>query len=173
MDHIDRSALLVLHEYNSYATELLLQTAAKMDDAAFTAQSSPSHGSVQQLLMHILAVEASFLARCTGEKPLLQIFTADALGLDEIIVELDEVAGLRRHYLQTVTDPELDEVIEITLGGKPLNLTRWQMLAQSLISSIHHRGELSIVMTGLGHPLPTLDPILQFVKESGQEWPFK
>jgi uncharacterized damage-inducible protein DinB len=173
MDHMDCSTLLVLHKYNCYANTLLLQTAAKMDDAAFTAQASPSHGSVQQLLMHILAVEASFLARCTGEKSLLQIFTADALDLDEIIRELNEVALLRRQYLESVSQQELDEVIEITLGGKPLNLTRWQMLAQSLISSIHHRGELSIVMTGLGHPLPTLDPILQFVRESGQEWPFK
>jgi uncharacterized damage-inducible protein DinB len=173
MDHMDRSALLVMHEYNSYANELLLQTAAKMDDTAFTSQSSPSHGSVQQLLMHILAVEASFLARCTREKPQLQIFTADTLDLKEIIRDLDEVAMLRKRYLQTVPSAELGEVIEISMGGKPLKLARWQMLAQSLISSVHHRGELSIVMTGLGYPLPTLDPILQFVKESGQEWPFK
>jgi uncharacterized damage-inducible protein DinB len=80
---------------------------------------------------------------------------------------------LRKRYLQTVPSAELEEVIEISMGGKPLKLARWQMLAQSLISSVHHRGELSIVMTGLGYPLPTLDPILQFVKESGQEWPFK
>jgi len=28
------------------------------------------------------------------------------------------------------------------------------------------------VMTGLGHPLPTLDPIIEFINESGQHWPW-
>jgi uncharacterized damage-inducible protein DinB len=45
------------------------------------------------------------------------------------------------------------------------------LMLQSLIHSVHHRGELSIVMTGLGHPLPTLDIILHFARESGQPWP--
>jgi len=58
----------------------------------------------------------------------------------------------------------------LAIRNHPLTLPRWQMLAQSLLQSIHHRGELSIVMTQLGYPLPTLDPIIQFIKESGQVW---
>ena len=68
---------------------------------------------------------------------------------------------MRKEYLEIVNENELYEVIATQIRQQPLQLTRWQMLAQSLIHSIHHRGELSIVMTGLGYPLPTLDPILQ------------
>nr|MBP9041735.1 hypothetical protein [Anaerolineaceae bacterium] len=60
--------------------------------------------------------------------------------------------------------------ITVQIGAGRFTLPRWQLLAQSLIHSIHHRGELSIVMTELGYPLPTLDPILKYVNDSGQVW---
>jgi uncharacterized damage-inducible protein DinB len=71
-----------------------------------------------------------------------------------------------------VTEEEIQERVKMKIGSGMVELPRCQFLAQSLLASIHHRGELSIVMTGLGYPLPTLDPIIQFVQESGQEWPF-
>jgi uncharacterized damage-inducible protein DinB len=45
------------------------------------------------------------------------------------------------------------------------------LLAQAFVHSTHHRGELSIVLSHLGHPLPTLDIIIPFVTWSGQKWP--
>lgn len=172
MDEMNRSSLLVLHGYNSYANGLVLKTAAALDESAFTSQSSPSHGSVQHLLMHMLAVEASFLAKCIGKQPSGRVFQTETMTLAEITDGFAEVADARGAYLKVVSENELAEVITILIGGKPLRLARWQLLTQSLLSSAHHRGELSIVMTNLGQTLPTLDPILQYVKESGQEWPF-
>jgi uncharacterized damage-inducible protein DinB len=59
------------------------------------------------------------------------------------------------------------------MGGQTLRLPVWQLLIQGFLSSTHHRGELSIVLTQLGHPLPTLDIIIHFVEQSGQTWPWK
>ena len=53
--------------------------------------------------------------------------------------------------------------------SEPMN--RDGLLALYIYNSIHRRGELSIVLSGLGHPLPTLDIILHFFAQSGQEWP--
>ena len=173
METINRSALLVLHHYNEYANDLLLKTAADLDEAALTTQSSPSHGSVLALLTHMLTVEFYFLARSEG-KPINPKDAPDkTLNLAEISTAFSQIAEERQKYLNWVTDERLAEIIDIPIGGNPFRLPRWQLLAQSLVHSAHHRGELSIVMTGLGHPLPTLDPILQFVKESGQQWPEK
>ena len=47
MDSMNKSSLLVLHNYNSHANALVLETAAKLDEQSFTKPSSPSHGSVQ------------------------------------------------------------------------------------------------------------------------------
>jgi uncharacterized damage-inducible protein DinB len=172
MDGMNRASLLVLHGYDAYANDLVLERAQELREVDFLSNSSPSHGSVQHLLMHILAVEASFLAKCKGEAQHGKVFETEEMTLAEITDGFANVAEARGAYLSTVAEDELTEVVTIKIGGKPLRLARWQLLAQSLLSSVHHRGELSIVMTALGQPLPTLDPILQFVSESGQVWPF-
>jgi uncharacterized damage-inducible protein DinB len=171
MDNMNKSALLVLHEYNDHANNLVLDTAAKLDESAFTTASSPSHGSVQGLLTHMLTTEFFFLARCEG-KPIQPKPASSALSLEEIRVTFAQVAAERRRYLDWITDDLLAQEITIPIGGHDIRLARWQFLLQSLVHSTHHRGELSIVMTGLGAPLPTLDIIIPFVNTSGQQWPW-
>lgn len=172
MEKIDCSALIVMHNYNDYANALVLDTAAKMSESELTRDSSPSQGSVKALLLHIALCEYGFILRCLGV-PLDSIKddfeTLDLAGIRDLFAR---VATMRKEYLEIVNENELYETIATQIRQQPLQLSRWQMLAQSLIHSIHHRGELSIVMTGLGYPLPTLDPILQFIRESGQEWPW-
>lgn len=172
MENLNKPALFVLHNYNNYANQLVLQTAAEMDTAAFTAQSSPSHGSVQALLTHMLTTEFYFLARSEGKAISPKGAPDKALGLEEITVAFSQIADERAKYLNWVTEEKLTEVIEIPIGEQHFKLARWQLLTQSLLHTAHHRGELSIVMTGLGHPLPTLDPIIEFINESGQLWPW-
>ncbi len=69
-------------------------------------------------------------------------------------------------------DADLDRQVQVTLRGRPFQFPMWQLLSQAFVHSTHHRGELSIVLTELGHPLPTLDIIVHFAKESGQAWPW-
>jgi uncharacterized damage-inducible protein DinB len=168
---MDKSALLVLHNYNDHANQLVLDTAVRLDESAFTIASSPSHGSVQGLLTHVLTTEFFFLARCEG-KPVQPKPPAAALSLQELRVSFAQVAAERRRYLDWITGELLAQEIAIPIGGHEIKLARWQFLLQSLVHSAHHRGELSIVMTGLGAPLPTLDIIIPFVNASGQQWPW-
>ncbi|MFN8455860.1 MAG: hypothetical protein U0401_14540 [Anaerolineae bacterium] len=42
-----------------------------------------------------------------------------------------------------------------------------------MLHSAQHRGELSILLSELGHPLLIDDIIVRFTEESGQSWPFK
>jgi len=171
MEPMNRSALLSLHVYNDYANALVLDTAAKMTEEELTRNSSPSHRSVKALLLHIALCEYGFILRCNST-PLESINKDfEAFSLAEIRNLYARVTALRKDYLDSADDIALNEIVPIKIAGQPLNLARWQMLSQSLIHSVHHRGELSIVMTGLGYPLPTLDPLLQYIRESGQSWP--
>jgi uncharacterized damage-inducible protein DinB len=171
MNRIDRSGLLVLHEYCSYANDLVLDVAGKLSAEELTRPSSPSHGNVQALLLHMLGCEYFFLTLCQGPAP-----ADDAGGTLPLVAEMRTTWNLivqqRRAYLETVAEADLNEVISFPVRDHVYNLPRWQYLVQSLLHSAHHRGELSIVLTGLGYPLPTLDILIPFIKSSGQEWPW-
>jgi uncharacterized damage-inducible protein DinB len=170
MEKIDRSGLLALHHYDDYANQLLLDTAAKMTSEELARKSSPSNDSVRGLILHFIVCEYSFILRCNGS-PLESITEDfDNFTFDQIRDFFARVSALRREYLDSASEESLNEPVQLTIRNQHLVLPRWQMLTQALLQSIHHRGELSIVMTQLGYPLPTLDPIIQFIKESGQEW---
>jgi uncharacterized damage-inducible protein DinB len=164
---MDKKGLLELSGYNEYANDLLFGVAKKLTSDELTRPSSPSHGSVLGLLRHVFDVEAFFLFVCQG-RPLAP-GKDGTLSFEQFLQEWAGLAKGRMDYLNAVSEADLDGKVEPF--GPGLAYTRSQLLVQSLVHSIHHRGELSIVMTGLGHPLPTLDIILHFTKQNGQEWP--
>lgn len=168
MENLDRSGLISLHLYNVYANNLVLDVAAGMTVDELSRQASPSHGSIINLLQHMLGCEYYFLLLCMGTKP--EESDEEKPDLIRLREYFEILADRRARYLSAVAEYELTTEISVTAGKGEYTLPRWQLIAQSLIHSTHHRGELSIVMTGLGHPLPTLDPILMYLKESGQSW---
>jgi uncharacterized damage-inducible protein DinB len=166
-----REALLVLHEYKTYANHLVLAAAAQLGAEDLDRAASPSHGSVRALLLHMLGCEAFFLSLCQGTS--LDAPPPDGAppALNQIEVWWDDLARQRAAYLESVTDAALKDAVPVPLGAQTYTLERWQLITQSLLHSGHHRGELSIVMTALGVPLPTLDVIIPFIQNSGQVWP--
>ncbi len=170
METMNRSSLYLLHEYNVYANNLVLEIAAKMTGEELTRSSSPSHGSVMNLLQHMFGCEYFFAMECmncAAEPSEERLCSKSIIELKECFSVLNATRG---QYLEVVNQYELEEAISVNLGRNVVALPRWQFMAQSLIHSMHHRGELSIVMTGLGYPLPTLDPILKYIHDSGQAW---
>ena len=171
MEHMDRPSLYALHTYNVYANGLVLETAAEMSAEELTRDASPSHGSVLKLLAHIFECEYFFTLECmniTPDQAQADNCAASLAALRECFALLN---ATRENYLSNVNEFELEEEITVNLGRAGVSLPRWQFMAQSLLHSVHHRGELSVVMTELGYPLPTLDPILKYIRDSGQVFP--
>ena len=118
MEKMDRSALLVLHHYNDYATRLVLETASKLTLEELTRQFSPSHGTVKGLLLHYLLCEHGFLLRC-GVTPFLDDITdPEDLDFDGIRDLFTRISAVRLEYLEKVSEGELDEVIETRDHGQ-------------------------------------------------------
>ena len=84
-----------------------------------------------------------------------------------------ELEGRQQEFIAGRNETELAREIRIQMGDHWLTLRMWQMLVQAFVHSTHHRGELSIVLTELGYPLPTLDIIIHHVRQSGQDWPWE
>jgi uncharacterized damage-inducible protein DinB len=166
---MDRDLLVALYTYNTYANRLVLDTVDQLSDEEFTRPASPSHESVQMLLLHIIRAETFFLRQSQGQ-PVPPRPTA-APNLTQIRAYMDQLAQEQETFVRSLTESDLKRKAEYEIGGHSIRLAVWQMLTQAFVHSTHHRGELSIVLSGLGYPLPTLDIIIPFVTQSGQEWP--
>jgi len=164
-----QDTLLALAGYNAYANRLVLDTAARMNEEELTRKCSPSQGNVRGLLLHMLGGEAYFLA-AAQQRP----FDPPSLGtLTDIRAYSMQVGQEMKAFVAASSEEALARVLSVDIAGESFRLPIWQLLSQAILHSTHHRGELSIVLTQLGYPLPTLDILIHFIEQSGQVWPHK
>lgn len=168
---MDRKGLLALAEYHAYANRRLFAVAEKMSPEQFATPGEYSHGSVQRMLRHMLGTEVGFLALCQGR---VEQRAPESLSFAELRERFETTDQAMIDYICRLDAVELERTVEFAFssGQPPLQLPVWQIMVQVFVHATHHRGELSIIMTALGFPLPTPDIIIQFVQESGQTWPF-
>jgi uncharacterized damage-inducible protein DinB len=163
MTVLSREMLAALCRYSAYANGLVLVAAAGLSDDDFEAEMSPSRGSVGGLLRHMLSSDIVWTARCRGQEP--QIDAARLAARADVPAYWAEVERERLAFVEGCAEADLARAVATEIQGQRVQLPVWQMLLQAFLHATHHRGELSIVLTELGHPLPTLDVILQFVQE--------
>jgi uncharacterized damage-inducible protein DinB len=168
---VEANLLLDLSGYSDYANQMVLAEASKLDQTDLRRQVTPSHGSVWNLLLHMLVVESFYLHAAQGRNG--ESDNSSPISLPDVTLAWDLLASERRAYIASLVSGELGQATPFELGGSTLTLPRYQLLLQGITHSQHHRGELSVVMTELGYPLPTLDCIIFFVRESGQTWPYE
>ena len=169
METMNRGGLLALYTYNAYANQLVLDGMAQLSEDEFTRESSPSHDSIHGLLLHMLRCEAGFLALCQEREAQVP----DLRTLTDIRLYWNNLMHEQQGFIASLTEGDLTRDFSVELRDCPFHFPAWQLLVQAFIHSTHHRGELAILLGQMGHPLPTLDIIIHFAKESGQEWPWK
>lgn len=163
---IDTNSILTLYSYNIYANKLLLKVMAGMSDEQLNQNSSPSNMTALNLALHMYGCENGFLMLCLG-KPFTGIDIKTIKELDNVWKKLQTQ---QKEYISALEPADLLTEHSLEFTKNNLRFPIWQLLTQAVIHSIHHRGELSIVLTRLGFPLPTLDIILHFAEQSNQVW---
>ena len=163
--HMSPESLLVLCEYNNYANQLLLETVAKLTVKEFTRDPEISRGSVQKTLLHVMECEAYFLAQIKKEP-----FENKSLPeLNSIMDYWEDIPEQYINYLTNTNQEMLEEVITLNFGSeKEYRFPVWQLIMQVFNHSTIHRGELSIILTQLGNPMPDMDILIQFGQQSDQ-----
>ena len=166
MTTMNRDGLLALYEYNAYANRLVLDGLAQLSEDEFTCAPSPSHASIRGLVLHLLEGEAWFLALCQGR----QMQELDLPALDDLRRFQRELEREQLAFIAALAESDLARDLPVQLGEHRLHFPVWQLLTQAFVHSTHHRAELAILLGQMGRPLPTLDIILHFTRQSGQVW---
>ncbi len=158
---------------NAYANGILFEVAPQLKLEELAAAKSPSHDSAYQLLVHLLAAEANYFAQIRGEGR-RKLNEVSSTSLAELASLATEHNGKFREFVTALADEDLAHEVNFEFStGARLVYPVWQLLTQTYFHSAQHRGELSILLSELGRPLPIHDIIVRLTEESGQPWPFK
>ncbi len=163
--------LNALAQYNNHANSILMNAASKLSAEEFANTPSPSRESAKMLLLHLIAVEAAYYTRCRGGK-----FSFDPKSYPTFDTVQDFAAATAKDLtslMNSLTEDDYARQVTTTFGDQSLHFTIWQMLLHAFMHTARHRGELSIILSQLGYPLPIPDIIVQFADQSHQTWPFE
>lgn len=152
-----------LYAYNHWANQRLLDTCEKLSQAQFleTHNLNGAKLCIRDTLVHAMAAQEAWLARCGGVSP-AQLLDPRDFGTLALVREYwTQVEQHTQAYISAVQDDVLNQTMEYkTTKGVPYRNLCWQILMHQANHATQHRSEIALVLTGLGYSPGDLDLIV-------------
>lgn len=158
-----------LYAYNNWANQHILDTCEKLTQEQFVAGEGIGTGSpcIRDTLVHMLAAQELWLARCGGVSPTRLLDPQDFGTLALIRQYWDQVEQHTQAYIDAIEDDVLLQVMEYrSTKGEPFANLRWQVLVHQVNHATQHRSEVALLLTRLNQSPGDLDMIV-FVRMAG------
>ncbi|GAC1427597.1 MAG: hypothetical protein NVSMB65_00370 [Chloroflexota bacterium] len=157
--------ILTLYTYNYWATARVLSATAQVPHAQYVAPAPVSHGSLRGTLVHMLATEMVWRARCRdGLSPTAMLTETDCPTLEALQQRWRDEERVMRAYLESLSDEALGQAVSYsTSKGVPFENILWQLLVHVVNHGTQFRAEAGIVLTSYGHSPGDLD-IIAFLR---------
>lgn len=155
--------------YNAWANSRLYDAAAELSDSEYRADRGAFFSSVHGTLNHLLVTDRIWMHRFTGQGPTYR-------ALDAILYDAFEQLRAAREQEDERIVAFVDSLDEASLAAH-FSYTRAstaESIVQPLASALshlfshqtHHRGQVHMLLTGLGREAPPLD-LAFFQRETG------
>jgi uncharacterized damage-inducible protein DinB len=144
--------IVTLYDYNHWANERILRTAANITTAQFTAPTRFPRGSLRGTLVHTLSAERTWLD-FWQEKPRRSFLAEEEFADLAMLTERwrQQEAELRT-YLATVVDDDLDRPFTNDAPRRGLQYTAplWVFMIHPVNHGTQHRSEAAQMLTECG-----------------------
>ena len=160
--------LRTLLDYNTWATQQLLEAVARLTPEQFTQQSSGDdslHGQCGHLVQTVDNYRAKLAGQgAPGERP------AEFARPGELLAYATQVQERLQGFLNTLREEDLDHVQEITMQHDPIRVTPREVLQHVVNHSTYHRGQIARLLKERGVDYPETDLIGWFTRrrQSGE-----
>lgn len=147
-----------LYNYNAWANQRVLDTAAQLAPAQLHAGGRASFDSIYATLVHTLSAQWVWLSRWQGTSPRTMFAPADFADLTAIRTRWVEIEHDTRRFVQQLDDDALNRVVHYTnTKGQPFAYPLWQLLLHQVNHATQHRSEVALALTEFGHSPDWLD----------------
>jgi len=156
---MNRSDIQFLFEYNRWANQLMLATAAQLTPEQFTQPTTFSFGSVRGTLIHILDAENMWRHLCQTSCVIDPRLTESEPfpTLDSIAAYYQREADDWQAYLNSLTDSDLEGILRYEVADGLRERVLWQCLVHVVNHGTQHRSEVAQMLTDFGHSPGGLD----------------
>jgi uncharacterized damage-inducible protein DinB len=153
-----KSQFQILFSFHWHTSRLMMDQAAKLDDASYHANPGYGHGSIHKLLFHVLRTDYAWRVGLeTGLRPgPLQLEDYPSLGA--LHTGFDEEQQDWTALLEKLTDAEIEADFHLsTARGDHIFLPRWRILQHIILHGMQHHTELAQLLTAKGQSPGDID----------------
>lgn len=150
---IDRDYCLTLSRYNRWMNERLYAVCADIDDAERRRDSGAFFKSIHGTLNHLMWADHMWLHRFTGRpKPTTRINEPVHDDFDELRRAREATDDEIDHWVAGIDDAWLAGPLTWTSGidGAERTLPMWVAVTHFFQHQVHHRGQLTTLLSQLG-----------------------
>jgi len=147
-------------DYQHWADEVLFECLGRLDPAALLEPQGLFFGTIHHTIDHMLVVAELWRLRLQGESPIVDLKALHHPDWRELKAGLRQETRELQHWLERRTDPFFEsEIAYRSIDGKERRNWVRDVLTHMMAHRVHHRGQVSAVITRLGGPAPEMDYI--------------
>jgi len=161
-----KSDLQLLYDYHYWANARLLNTAAALSPAQFSAPAQHGWGGLRSTLVHALSAESIWRKRCQAPgSPTAFLREEDFPTFSALCARWQTEEAAMRGYIDSLDDSVINQSIRYaTTDGTVYENILWTILMQVVNHGTQHRAECAAMLTELGHSPGNLD-LLVYLRE--------
>jgi len=165
---MNKSDILTLYDYNSWANARILAAAARVTTEQYTETVGFSHGSIRGTLVHMLGSEIVWRMRIhEGISPTGALGEGHLPTIEALTARWHEEEAKMREFLASLTDEGLMRTVRYkSTKGVAFENPLWQLMMHVVNHGTQHRAEAGMALTRYGASPGDLDMIL-FFRERG------
>jgi uncharacterized damage-inducible protein DinB len=161
-----KSHIQTLFGYHWHTTQRLMDCAAKLEEADYIDNPGYGHGSIHDLLFHLLRTDKSWRLGLETGRQLAPIRKEDFPGLRSLRDGFQQEQGEWQVLLDRLDANEIDSDISLTDRlGESASMPRWEILHHLVLHGMQHHAELAQLLTAKGQSPGNLDFIFYSDRE--------
>jgi uncharacterized damage-inducible protein DinB len=159
--------LRTMYGYGCWANRKVFDVLRQLTPEEFTRQVAGSYGSVQSTMVHMMSAEWGWVYRCGGgESRGPALVPSDYPTVDSLAEKWSQVEGWIRDYLAKLTDEDLNRIVEFSFPSTPTYaMPVGELMQHAANHSVHHRGQVALLLRALGHVPGNFDILFYFGKD--------
>ncbi|MCB0200470.1 MAG: DinB family protein [Anaerolineae bacterium] len=147
-----------LYAYNWHTTRHLMDCASKLNDDAYHANPGYGHGSIHDLLFHLLRANRGWRVALETGRQQAGIQPNDYTTLQSIKAGVDSEQAAWDLYLETLDDAQITaDITLINWRGDPWTMPLWRVLQHLILHGMQHHTELAQLLTAEGQSPGDID----------------